>query len=206
MTHSEELDRKIPNEWTVVKINEICETFGGGTPSTTNLDYWDGEIYWLVPRDLTNSNRLFCISSERRITNLGLKNCSSQIHPENSILMTSRATIGAFAINRMPAATNQGFIVIRPNNPDHLEYLFLNFLNRIDEFVNNANGTTFLEISRKNFRNLHILIPSHVILEKFHKQIKQLFENQFINEQMILSLTKIRDFLLPKLMSGKIRI
>lgn len=197
---------KIPKGWKVEKISDVCQTFGGGTPSTTNTDYWNGDIHWFVPRDLTNSDRLFCISSERKITDLGLKNCASQLHPENSIFMTSRATIGAFAINRIPAATNQGFIVTRPNNPNHLYYLFLNFSNRIHEFIQHANGSTFLEISRKNFRELPILIPPSTILDKFHDKIKQLFENRFNNEQMIFQLEQIRDSLLPKLMSGEIKV
>jgi len=197
---------QIPKGWTVGKINSVCETFGGGTPSTTNPDYWNGDVCWLVPRDLTNSDRLFCISSERRITDLGLKNCSSQLHPENSIFMTSRATIGVFAINRIPVATNQGFIVIRPNNPNHLEYLYLNFLNRVGEFINNANGSTFLELSRGNFRELPILIPSLDSLDDFHDEIKSFFDMRFENEQMIELLSKTRDILLPKLMSGEIRV
>ena len=120
--------------------------------------------------------------------------------------MTSRATIGVFSFNKIPVATNQGFIVIRPNNPNHLYYLFLNFFSRVNEFINEANGTTFLEISRGRFRQLPILIPPSELLDKFQHKIKCFFENQFYNEQMIESLTKIRDALLPKLMSGEIRV
>ncbi len=120
--------------------------------------------------------------------------------------MTSRATIGAFTINRIPLATNQGFIVMRPNNPNHLYYLFLNFVSRIDEFINHANGSTFLEISRGDFRQLLIVIPPSSILDIFHNKIKPLFENRFVNEKKITSLTKLRNILLPKLMSGEIRV
>ena len=144
--------------------------------------------------------------SERKITDEGLQNCASQLHPENSIFMTSRATIGAFCINKIPVATNQGFIVSRPNNPNHLYYIFLNYRNRVDEFIQNANGSTFLEISRGNFRQLPILIPSPKILDDFHTKAKLLFENIFNNEEMIDGLTQTRDALLPKLMSGEIRV
>ena len=196
----------IPKGWKVDKISSVCDTFGGGTPSTTNPDYWNGRTHWLVPRDLTNSDKLFCISSERRITDLGLKNCSSQLHPENSIFMTSRATIGVFAINKVPTATNQGFIVSRPNNSNQLYYLLLNFSNRIDEFISHANGSTFLEISRGNFRELSILIPPIATLNTFHYKIKAFFDQRFENEKLIEVLTQIRDALLPKLMSGAIRV
>ena len=196
----------IPKGWKVDKISSVCDIFGGGTPSTTNPDYWNGCIHWLVPRDLTNSGKLFCISSERRITDLGLKNCSSQLHPENSIFMTSRATIGVFAINKVPTATNQGFIVSRLNNSNQLYYLLLNFSNRIDEFISHANGSTFLEISRGSFRELSILIPPIATLNTFHYKIKALFDQRFENEKLIEILTQIRDALLPKLMSGEIRV
>ena len=200
-----ELDQ-IPKGWKVDKISSVCDTFGGGTPSTKNPDYWNGNNHWLIPSDLTKSGRLFSVDSKRKITDEGLKNCASELHPENSILMTSRATIGVFSFNKIPVATNQGFIVIRPNNPNHLYYLFLNFFSRVNEFINEANGTTFLEISRGRFRQLPILIPPSELLDKFQHKIKCFFENQFYNEQMIESLTKIRDALLPKLMSGEIRV
>ena len=175
----------IPKGWKVNKISSVCDTFGGGTPSTTNPDYWNGRIHWLVPRNLTNTDKLFCISSERRITDLGLKNCSSQLHPANSIFMTSRATIGVFAINKVPTATNQGFIVSRPNNSNQLYYLLLNFSNRIDEFISHANGSTFLEISRGSFRELSILIPPIATLNTFHYKIKAFFDQRFENEKLI---------------------
>ena len=196
----------IPKGWKVDKISSVCDTFGGGTPSTTNPDYWNGRIHWLVPRNLTNTDKLFCISSERRITDLGLKNCSSQLHPANSIFMTSRATIGVFAINKVPTATNQGFIVSRPNNSNQLYYLLLNFSNRIDEFISHANGSTFLEISRGSFRELSILIPPIATLNTFHYKIKAFFDQRFENEKLIEVLTQIRGALLPKLMSGEIRV
>jgi type I restriction enzyme, S subunit len=197
---------QIPKGWSVEKISDVCETFGGGTPPTKNPNYWNGQNYWLAPSDLTSLNRVFCVDSKRKITDEGLQNCASKIHPENSILMTSRATIGVFCINKIPVATNQGFIVSKPNNPDHIYYIFLNYRNRVDEFLQNANGSTFLEISRSNFRQLPILIPTPEILDKFHVMAKLLFENIFVNEKMIEDLTNTRDALLPKLMSGEIRV
>ena len=103
-------------------------------------------------------------------------------------------------------ATNQGFIVIKPNNINSLYYLFLNFFNRVNEFINEANGSTFLEISRGIFRELPIIVPPFELLDRFHRVIKQFFETRFNNEEEIVTLTNIRDSLLPKLMSGEIRV
>jgi len=155
---------KIPKDWNVRKIEQVCDTYGGGTPSTKNSEYWNGDINWAVPSDLTKSDKFFLLKTERKITQKGLENCSSKLHPENSILMTSRATIGYFSINHIPIATNQGFIVIEPKNLHELFYLLNNFQHRVSEFINQANGTTFLEISRGTFRKLLILIPPKKLL------------------------------------------
>jgi len=196
---------KIPKGWKIKKIDDVCYTYGGSTPSTKNSTYWEGDINWAVPSDLTKSNKQFLEETERKITQKGLESCSSKIHPKNSILMTSRATIGFFAITSSPCATNQGFIVTETKKDSDLYFLYSNFKNRVDEFINNANGTTFLEISRGNFRKLSILSPPEKILDNFHLTVKPLYENIEKNEKNIQTLILIRDSLLPKLISGKIK-
>ena len=92
---------EIPRSWEIKRIDEVCETFGGGTPSTKNKEFWDGKINWAVPSDLTKNNLTYLKGTERKITEIGLKNCASKLHPSDSILMTSRATIGFFSINKV---------------------------------------------------------------------------------------------------------
>lgn len=197
---------RIPKGWKVKRVEEVCDTFGGGTPSTKNADFWNGKINWAVPSDLTKANHFFLTGTERKITEVGLNNCASKLHPINSILMTSRASIGFFCINKVPIATNQGFIVIEPRRDIDRYYLLNNFQSRISELINNANGTTFLEISRGVFRNLPILLPAQEILKSFHELANPLYEHIFNNEKMIVSLIKTRDYLLPKLISGEIKV
>ncbi len=197
---------KIPIDWKIKKIDEICNVFGGGTPSTKNFDFWEGKINWIVPSDLTKSKKIFIDKSERKITSKGLENCSSKLHSINTILMTSRATIGHIAINKVPVATNQGFIVVEPNRKNMLYYLFNNLISRISEFIENANGTTFLEISRGVFRKLPILLPSDKILTSFQQIVGPLYDMIYTNEIEIQKLKLLRDNLLPKLMSGQIRV
>jgi len=111
-----------------------------------------------------------------------------------------------FSINTNPIATNQGFIVIEPKYSNQLYYLLNNFKFRVNEFINYASGTTFLEISRGTFRNMLVLVPPSEILESFHKIIHPFHENILKNERTIIYLISIRDSLLPKLMSGEIRV
>ncbi|MDC0208721.1 restriction endonuclease subunit S [Nitrosopumilus sp.] len=197
---------KIPKGCKVKKIQEFCDTFGGGTPSTKIQEFWNGDINWAIPSDLTKINNVFLYDTKRKITETGLEKCSSKLHSKNCILMTSRASIGFFAINQLPTATNQGFIVIKPKNIHDLYYLFFNFKNRKNEFIRRANGTTFLEISRTTFRNLLILAPNEKSLKKFHQLTEPLFSTIDNNLSSIFNLTKTRDILLPKLMSGEIRV
>lgn len=197
---------KIPKGWGINSIGEFCFTYGGGTPSTKNPEFWNGTINWAVPSDLTKNNQLFLKETERKITEVGLDNCASKLHPSNSILMTSRASIGFFSVNKVPIATNQGFIVIEPKREIDLYYLLNNFQTRVSEFINNANGTTFLEISRGTFRKLRVVIPTKEVLESFHAFVNPVYEKIFINEKMIDCLTEIRDYLLPKLMFGDVQI
>ncbi len=197
---------QIPKGWNVSTIQKFCNTFGGGTPTTKKPEFWNGTINWATPTDLTKANNLFLYETARKITQSGFENCSSKLHPKNSILMTSRATIGFFAINVFPTAINQGFIVIEPKNIFDLYYLYCDFKNRTQEFITRANGTIFLEISRGVFRELPFLVPDENTLKKFHKLVEPFFKNINSNSSTISILSKFYDFLLPRLMSGEIRV
>ena len=196
---------KIPKGWEVNRLGESIETMGGGTPKTKVHEYWkNGRINWYSPTDLTKSNSLFSSGSAKKITDLGLQKSSAKIFPAYSILMSSRATIGAITINRIPACTNQGFITLIPNK-DFSIYQLIGWLNsNMDLIISKANGSTFKEISKTNFRNLEILRGGKI--DKFNITSKGIFdqvENNLIENQ---TLTKLRDTLLPKLISGEVRV
>src|SRR5690606_5506851 len=118
---------------------------GGGTPSTKVEGYWGGEIAWSTPTDVTALTAPYLFETGRTITAKGLENCASQLYPAQSILMTSRATIGAFALPQMPAAVNQGFIVVLPPTEELRWWLFHEMRSRVEEMISLANGSTFLE-------------------------------------------------------------
>lgn len=196
---------RIPKGWEVKKIGEVIETLGGGTPSTTTKEYWDeGEILWYSPTDLTRENSLYSFDTAKKITALGLQKSSAKMFPENSLLMSSRATIGLLTINTKEACTNQGFITMLPNEKLSVYQLYFWVKDNMDLIISKANGSTFKEISKSNFRDLDIVVPKDI--EDYLEQSKDFFEQIKNNLSENQTLIQLRDTLLPKLISGEVRL
>lgn len=197
----------IPEGWRVGKLGEEVETVGGGTPSTTEPSYWEnGDIYWYSPTDLTKSKSIFSLDTAKKITKLGLDKSSAKLFPKYSVLMSSRATIGEITINTNDACTNQGFITLIPNNLFDTFYLFSWLKTQLKKVNLLASGSTFPELSKSDFRNFDFLVPSKGIVLNFRELAKPIYHKIENNTKQIQTLTKTRDTLLPKLMSGEIRV
>ncbi|MCG7248115.1 restriction endonuclease subunit S [Corynebacterium simulans] len=184
---------------------EVAQVFGGSTPSTKNDAFWDGDINWATPTDITALDGPWIGDTSRKITKAGLASMSSSLHPENSILMTSRATIGAIALASGPIATNQGFIVVEA--PDELTpWLFAQMKARKHEFEAWANGATFMELSRGNFKKLPFIGCSDDDLQAFNDAAWPLLKRAQAAQKENQVLARTRDELLPLLMSGRITV
>jgi len=148
------------NEWRSYKLEEIAEIIGGGTPSTTNSDFWGEEIPWVTPRDLASTDERFISRGERSITKQGLQNSSTRLLPSGTVLLTTRAPIGYLRIATNPICTNQGFKSLIPN-PQIADNQFLFYLlkNNIEYLKSVGVGTTFAEISRSTLRQIEFLFP-----------------------------------------------
>ena len=201
-----EMGNGLPKGWEFKKISNICETIGGGTPSTTNSAYWGGNIKWVTPSDITSKNSLALLKIEGRITEEGLRKSAAKLLPPYTILMTSRASIGFFGLCPDSVCTNQGFISIVPNKANTRMYLLYTLKERKDEIIANANGSTFLEISKGRFRKMKVLIPPEVILDMYEKRSHIIFNEVLNLEKQNTLLTRQRDLLLPRLMSGKLEV
>ena len=197
----------VPEGWEKKKINDVCDTIGGGTPSTKVQEYYEGgNISWVTPTDITRNNSLCLLSTEKKITQEGLDHSSAKMLPEETILMTSRASVGYFGICDFEVCTNQGFISCVPFKKNFQMYLLYNLINRVEEIRIKAGGSTYLEISKSVFRNFNIISPSDDVLKSFqYKAHKPLDEIRYLSKQ-IRHLTEARDRLLPKLMSGEIEV
>ncbi len=186
-------------------LGEICQAFGGGTPKTTSPEFWDGDIPWVVPTDITRNTCLALLDTERKITALGLQKSSAKMLPANAILMTSRASVGYFGMADFPVCTNQGFISIVPNNDSWRWYLLFNLMLRVEEIRSNAKGSTFPEISRARFRSMDVAIPDDNALIEFNRAVEPLMQQVRILAKQSAALAAARDMLLPRLMNNKLR-
>jgi type I restriction enzyme S subunit len=187
-------------------FGSVATVAGGGTPSTKVDEYWGGEISWTTPTDVTGLSSPYLFETGRVITAEGLENCASKLYPALSIFMTSRATIGAFALPQMPAAVNQGFIVVLPPTDELRWWLLHEMRSRVEEMIGLANGSVFLELSRKNFKAMPIRLPADSGVAAFATAVSPLHERAAQAAAESRTLAALRDTLLPQLMSGKLRV
>ncbi len=195
------------DSWLEKNLEDVCETYGGGTPSTKEVSYWqDGTIYWATPTDMTALKGPFIFQTEKRITESGLKKSSAMLLPKDTVLITSRATVGILAISKAPMSTNQGFISVVCKNPLSTLFMYCWLKRNVRLIQGLATGSTFPEISRGVFRKIKITIPDRETLEKFGETIEPMFEKIANIIQENQKLASMRDLLLPKLMTGEIRV
>ena len=156
----EEIPFTIPENWIWVRLGEIGQIVGGGTPKTTHSEYWDnGDIPWITPADMRNLTSKYIERGTRNITKAGLNSSSAQLLPKNSILFSSRAPIGYVAIARNEMATNQGFKSVAPFKTEMSEYLYFVLLALKPEIEKLGTGTTFKEVSGTVVGNVAIPLP-----------------------------------------------
>lgn len=204
-----------------IKSPYIRRVDTGSTPSTRNEDYWDGEIPWLTPKEITGlSDSLFVSQTERTITEIGLASCSAKLLPPGTVMLTKRAPVGAVVVNAVPMATNQGFLnflcgpMLRPL---YLAYWFKANGPYLDQV---ANGSTYPELYRGDLFEFEIAIPPIEIQDKIIQILSALQyvtvmgipleQSVTLPEQMLTiqnqtrRLSAIRDQILPLLLSGQL--
>ena len=198
---------RIPRGWKVEEIGNLVECLGGGTPSTRNLEFWEGgEHHWATPKDLSGLQAPVLLFTARKITDAGVARISSGMLPAGTLLMSSRAPIGYLAIAVMPTAINQGFIAIPPGGALPPAYLLFWAKANMDLIKQKANGSTFMEISRRAFRPIKVMVPPPEVLAAFVSTANSILERIKENERHAANLSETRDTLLPRLISGKLRL
>jgi type I restriction enzyme S subunit len=152
----------VPDGWNSVVVDDLAHVVGGATPSRSDFGYWvGGTIPWLTPSDITGQAQKWIEESAERITQRALDECSCTLLPAGTVLYTSRATIGAKAIAKVPVTTNQGFASFIPKDGVNGEFLYYFLEHLTPVFIRLAAGTTFLEVSKRDIRKVRCAIPRH---------------------------------------------
>lgn len=197
----------VPKGWPVKPIGDAVECLGGGTPDTKEHTYWEpAEHAWTTPKDLSGLQSPVLLRTERQLSSLGLAKVSSGLLPARTLLLSSRAPIGYLAIAQMPVAVNQGYIAMPPGGELSPLYLMFWCRHNMEGIKGRANGSTFMEISKKVFRPIPAVVPSTEVLDVFSDIAEPLLERLVENERQAQTLTQLRDTLLPRLISGQLRL
>lgn len=194
------------SKWGKTTIGSCADIYQGGTPKTTNSSYWNGNIIWVTPGEVTQNGSLFIYDSERKITESGVRNSSARILPEGTILLCTRATIGTLAIAGRAMATNQGFKnLICKRGIDNVFFAYL-LLTLKSEMIRRAIGTTFLEISKSALSSIEITIPEYGEQKAIASVLTAMEEEIHSLEEERNKMIQIRKGAMDDLLTGQVRL
>lgn len=187
------------DEWEQRKLGDIADIVGGGTPSTSKEAYWDGEIDWYTPAEITN--QIYLDSSERKITKEGFNNSSAKMLPIGTVVFTSRAGIGKMAILRKESCTNQGFQSIVPHEKELDSYFIFSRSKELKRYAETVGaGSTFVEVSGKQMAAMELMMPP--IIEE-QRQIGEYFEKVdhliTLHQRKCEEMKKLKKYMLQKM-------
>lgn len=196
----------IPQGWKVGKLGDLGDIVGGSTPSKSKPEYYTTRgIAWLTPKDLSTSKAKFTSRGEIDITDEGYNSTSTKLMPRGSVLFSSRAPIGYLTIAKNEICTNQGFKSLVPNGAG-TGFIYYSLRHLTPQIENRATGSTFKEASATLMRSVETIVPPTSILNKFEELLRPILQFQEKKEEENQRLAALRDTLLPKLMSGEIKL
>lgn len=195
-----------PEGWEPSTVGAEVNVFGGNTPSTKEESFWGGKHAFATPKDVSNLGSPILLEAERGLTRAGLEKVSSGVLPVNTVLMSSRAPIGYVAISKIPVSINQGFAAMVCERDIGPIFAYFWTLFSMDEIKGQASGSTFAEISKGTFRKIPMVKPRSELCHAYERVGGPIFERIEECQRESENLAALRDLLLPKLMSGEIRI
>ena len=204
MVFDETLKREIPKGWKSGNILNMANLLGGGTPSKSSSEYWNGNIPFFTPTDCDNS--IFILDTADKITDAGLCNSSTRLFKKHSIFITARGSVGRSSITAVPMAMNQSCYAFQAK--ENVSYTFLFFLIRelIMILEVKATGSVFNSIVSSDIETTDLVIPDEDLIMKFGSFCEPLFNQIETTLKQNHHLTQLRDFLLPMLMNGQVSV
>ena len=203
--------RRLPGfsgEWEEKPLGELADVRGGGTPSTSQAQLWDGGVPWCTPTDVTAlSGFKYLTSTARTISQQGLSGSSAELIPANSVLMTSRATIGECAINLVPVSTNQGFKNFVPREAVDVEFFYYLLLTQKQGFIKLSAGSTFLEIGKRQLVGYEVRLPATRTEQAAIANVLSDIDAEIVAlEAKLTKASALKQGMMQELLTGKIRL
>lgn len=205
MVYNPILKREIPEDWEAGSVLSVASLLGGGTPTKTKPDYWNGKIPFFTPSD--SDKNIFAVATEDYITDEGLKKSSTRLFGEHTVFVTARGSVGRLAINAVPMAMNQSCYALKVR--EGISYTFLFFLTK--ELINHlevkASGSVFNSIVSNDIEFTNLALPKErSLIEKFAVIAEPAFEKIEAGTKENKQLSALRDWLLPMLMNGQVMV
>ena len=196
----------IPHGWRVGGISDISTIAGGGTPKTSVAEYWNGDISWFSVVDTPATGQVFVLETEKTITQRGLDESAACLLPEGTTIITARGTVGNLALVGKPMAMNQSCYAMIPKSGFSPAFVFFAMQNAVEDLQRMAHGSVFDTITRTTLDSLSVTIGTPEILSAFDKIVSPWLVQIKHNVHESRTLAALRDTLLPKLLSGELRV
>ena len=193
----------VPDGWARKTALEVMAVLSGGTPKTNVPGYWGGDIPFFTPKDATDC--LYTFSTERTLTEDGLRNCSSRLYPKDTIFITARGTVGKLTLAQTDMAMNQTCYALIAHSPLTQHFLYCALVEGVEQFRSRAVGSVFDAIIRDTFKQIPFLVPDQAVIRMFSNHVTPMIRQIDALSHETRKLAQARDLLLPRLMSGELR-
>lgn len=193
-------------DWEEKSLLDVVELVGGGTPKTITPEFWDGEIPWLSGGDIASNHKSFIVASDKTITKEGLDKSSAKLLPKFATVISARGTVGKYCLLSKPMAYSQSNYGIMPKVDNCFFFTYLLINHAVSELQSSAYGSVFDTITTATFRDIVVSVPSNESIKVIENSVSGYFMKKLANQKQIQTLEALRDTLLPKLMSGEVRI
>lgn len=194
----------VPEGWERKTAFEVMNICSGGTPKTKKNEYWDGVIPFFTPKDTTNC--AYTYTTEKYITEEGLRNCNSRLYPKNTLFITARGTVGKLNLAQRDMAMNQSCYALISKPPLTQEFLYFSLLSGIEQFRRRAVGTVFDAIICDTFKMIPFLVPQKELVDAYTDYTSGILRQIDVLSMKNRALAQARDLLLPKLMNGEVSV
>jgi type I restriction enzyme S subunit len=197
---------EIPRGWRVMPLSEVVNIIGGGTPKTKVKEYWGGDIPWFSVVDAPTETDVFVIDTEKHITELGVDKSSTKVLRKGTTIISARGTVGKCALVGRPMAMNQSCYGIQGKNGESDYFVYFTIRRQVSDLQRSGHGSVFNTITRDTFKTIRIACPPPHLTTSYEEIVNPFMESVLANLHENATLASLRDTLLPKLISGEMRV